>query len=386
MNSKLLLFWIFLRLGLTSFGGPVAHLGYFREEFVNRRRWFTEEEYADKVALCQLIPGPASSQTGLLIGYQREGYLGALLAWFGFTLPSALALGYLGITLANPEVSLSPLLLTLLKAIAIAVILQAVIGMARTFCITRAHQLLMLASASALTLAAASWLTPLLIIGAGLISLMSNKSALAPSKLDWRIDRSSMLWLFLFFAGLLVLPLVTTGSNSITQMFNSFFRAGALVMGGGHVVLPLLADATVTTGLISSEAFISGYGAAQAVPGPLFTFAAFLGGALDGTASSAAIATIAIFLPAVALLFGVFPIWERLKTDARVRLVISGANAAVVGVLLAALLTITIQTLTSLYVGLAVLVAFGLLQWFKIPAWILVAVTVVISLVEAWIV
>ena len=385
MNSKIELFWIFLRLGLTSFGGPVAHLGYFREEFVNRRRWFTEEEYADNVALCQLIPGPASSQTGLLIGYQRNGYLGALLAWIGFTLPSALALGYLGITLANPEVSLSPLLLTLLKAIAIAVILQAVIGMARTFCTTRTHQLLMLASASALTLTAVSWLTPLLIIGAGLINLIKNGRALPPGKLDWQVDRSSMIWLLVFFSGLLVLPLVTTDMNSIVQMFNSFFRAGALVFGGGHVVLPLLADATVTTGWISSEAFISGYGAAQAVPGPLFTFAAFLGGALDGTASSAAIGIIAIFLPAVALLFGVLPIWDRLRTNARVRLAINGANAAVVGVLLAALATITIQTLTSLHVGLAVLVAFGLLQWFKVPAWILVMITLTISVLDTWI-
>jgi len=385
MNSKIELFWIFLRLGLTSFGGPVAHLGYFREEFVNRRRWFIEEEYADNVALCQLIPGPASSQTGLLIGYQRNGYLGALLAWIGFTLPSALALGYLGIRLANPEVSLSPLLLTLLKAIAIAVILQAVIGMARTFCTTRTHQLLMLASASALTLTAVSWLTPLLIIGAGLINLIKNGRALPPGKLDWQVDRSSMIWLLVFFSGLLVLPLVTTDMNSIVQMFNSFFRAGALVFGGGHVVLPLLADATVTTGWISSEAFISGYGAAQAVPGPLFTFAAFLGGALDSTASSAAIGIIAIFLPAVALLFGVLPIWDRLRTNARVRLAINGANAAVVGVLLAALATITIQTLTSLHVGLAVLVAFGLLQWFKVPAWILVLITLTISVLDAWI-
>ena len=385
MNSKLSLFLIFLRLGLTSFGGPVAHIGYFREEFVYRRRWFTEEEYADNVALCQLIPGPASSQTGLLIGYQREGYLGALLAWLGFTLPSALAMGYLGITLANPEVSLSPLLLTLLKAIAIAVIVQAVIGMARTFCTTRTHQLLMLLSASALTLIAAPWLTPPLIIGAGLINLMTNRKALPPGTLDWQIDRSSMLWLLLFFGGLLFLPLATLGMDAIAQMFNSFFRAGALVFGGGHVVLPLLADATVATGLISSETFISGYGAAQAVPGPLFTFAAFLGGALDGTVSSAALATIAIFLPAVALLFGVLPIWERLKTDARVRLVINGANAAVVGVLLAALVTVTTQTLTSFYDGLAVLVAFGLMQWLKIPAWALVAATVVVSLLETWI-
>lgn len=384
MNSKLSLFLIFLRLGLTSFGGPVAHIGYFREEFVNRRRWFSEEEYADNVALCQLIPGPASSQTGLLIGYQREGYLGALLAWLGFTLPSALALGYLGIMLANPGVSLSPLLLTLLKAIAIAVILQAVIGMARTFCTTAANKLLMLASAAALSLVAAPWFTPLLIVAAGLISLGINRADLQPSKLVWRVSRGGALWLLIFFAGLILLPLVAADAGAVAQLFNSFFRAGALVFGGGHVVLPLLADATVAKGLISSEVFISGYGAAQAVPGPLFTFAAFLGGALDGSVSSAVIATCAIFLPAVALVFGVLPIWEQLKTDARVRVAIGGANAAVVGVLLAALITISIQTLTSVYVGLAVMVAFGLVQWVKIPAWIVVAASCAISLVEAW--
>lgn len=380
MNSKLSLFFIFFRLGLTSFGGPVAHLGYFRDEFVSRRGWFSEQQYADNVALCQLIPGPASSQVGLLIGYQRAGYLGALLAWLGFTLPSAAALGYLGVSLANPSTTLPPLLLLLLKVIAIAVVLQAVIGMARNFCKTPTNLLLMIGCAIILSLAASPWLTPILILIAGTISVTLDSARHSIRKLSVQLSLPSILWLAVFTGGLLTLPVLASSGSQLIQLLDGFFRAGALVFGGGHVVLPLLADATVARDLISSDIFMSGYGAAQAVPGPLFTFAAFLGGALNGDVSTAVLATLAIFLPAVALLFGVLPIWEQIKEHNTIRVAIGGANAAVVGVLLSALIGISLETITSIYLATGVVAVYGLIEKVKIPAWMLVLAATLLSM------
>lgn len=376
MLPNLKLFLIFLRLGLTSFGGPVAHLSYFREEFVMRRRWFSDEEYADKVALCQLIPGPASSQVGLLIGYSRSGYLGAFLAWLGFTLPSAVALAYLGLAIADPESLIPNVLLTLLKAIALAVILQAVIGMTQNFCKTALHWGLMLGCALILSLVTSPWATPLVILAAGAITLLSseaNEGSEVSTKVRLSLPAEAIVWLVVFASGLVLLPMITAGAGLLAELANGLFRAGALVFGGGHVVLPLLAETTVQSGLISSETFISGYGAAQAVPGPLFTFAAFLGGAISADFNGALVATLAIFTPAVAILFGVLPIWEQLKRLPAVRLAIGGANAAVVGVLLAALLSLGIATVSSIYVGLCALLAFALLEYAKVPAWVLVA-------------
>ena len=376
MLPNLKLFLIFLRLGLTSFGGPVAHLSYFREEFVMRRRWFSDEEYADKVALCQLIPGPASSQVGLLIGYSRSGYLGAFLAWLGFTLPSAVALAYLGLAIADPESLIPNVLLTLFKAIALAVILQAVIGMTQNFCKTALHWGLMLGCALILSLVTSPWATPLVILAAGAITLLSseaNEGSEVSTKVRLSLPAEAIVWLVVFASGLVLLPMITAGAGLLAELANGLFRAGALVFGGGHVVLPLLAETTVQSGLISSETFISGYGAAQAVPGPLFTFAAFLGGAISADFNGALVATLAIFTPAVAILFGVLPIWEQLKRLPAVRLAIGGANAAVVGVLLAALLSLGIATVSSIYVGLCALLAFALLEYAKVPAWVLVA-------------
>ncbi|NVK02928.1 MAG: chromate efflux transporter [Oceanospirillaceae bacterium] len=376
MLPNLKLFLIFLRLGLTSFGGPVAHLSYFREEFVMRRRWFSDEEYADKVALCQLIPGPASSQVGLLIGYSRSGYLGAFLAWLGFTLPSAVALAYLGLAMADPESLIPNVLLTLLKAIALAVILQAVIGMTQNFCKTALHWGLMLGCALILSLVTSPWATPLVILAAGAITLLSseaNEGSEVSTKVRLSLPAEAIVWLVVFASGLVLLPMITAGAGLLAELANGLFRAGALVFGGGHVVLPLLAETTVQSGLISSETFISGYGAAQAVPGPLFTFAAFLGGAISADFNGALVATLAIFTPAVAILFGVLPIWEQLKRLPAVRLAIGGANAAVVGVLLAALVALSWQTLNSPLTALFAAVAFLLIEYAKVPAWVLVA-------------
>lgn len=384
MSTYLSIFIIFLRLGLTSFGGPVAHIGYFRNEFVARRGWLSEAEFADNLSLCQLIPGPASSQLGLLIGYTRAGFVGAALAWLGFTLPSALALGYLGVSLANPSVSISPLLLTLLKAIALAVILQAVIAMAKNFCKRRLTLALMVGSTGVLLLGSNHWITPLVILCAGLIALLTDKSDKLGPLPTISIYPKALIWLTIFFVGLTVLPLAADSGRA--ELLSNVYRAGALVFGGGHVVLPLLADATVNEGLLSSELFISGYGAAQAVPGPLFTFASFLGGAIYGSPADAVLATLAIFLPAVALLFGVFPIWEQVKSDNRFRIAVGGANAAVVGVLLAAFVTLSTQTLTSVYLALTVAALFVLIEWIKVPPWLLVLLAVGLSLIESWLV
>ena len=379
MNAYLSLFLVFLRLGLTSFGGPVAHIGFFREEFVSRRRWFSEAEYADKVALCQLIPGPASSQVGLLIGHSRAGYIGAFLAWLGFTLPSAAALAYLGITLANPNNLIPPLLLTLLKSIALAVVIQAVLGMARSFCTTRLDRSLMIVSAGLLTAFSAPWLTPVLILAAGVIAMLDANKYEPLRAPQVTASGATIGWLSLFFAGLMVLPWIATLTGPYGQLIDGFYRAGALVFGGGHVVLPLLADTTVTAGLIGSETFISGYGAAQAVPGPLFTFAAFLGGGIFGTLAGALVATLAIFLPAVAILFGMLPIWEAIKAQPSIRVAVGGANAAVVGVLLAALITMSLQTISSVLQIVYVAGVFLLLERVKVPAWGLVLISVILS-------
>ena len=374
MNSNFTLFLIFLRLGLTSFGGPVAHIGFFREEFVLRRQWFTEEQYADNVALCQLIPGPASSQVGLLIGYERGGYLGALLAWLGFTLPSALFLGVLGVSLVNYGELIPHSVLMLIKAIALAVVLQAVIGMAKVFCSKSIEIGLMVSAALITLLVSSTWIAPLVILGAAGFYTWTKKSSATPestslSKINWK---HSISWLTLFIAGLLGLPLVSHfmgGGESIAD----FYRAGALVFGGGHVILPLLSNAFVETGIMQHETFLAGYAAAQAVPGPLFTFASFVGGSISASPVSACIATLAIFAPAVFMLFGVYPIWRMVQQQPRIRLAVAGANAAVVGLLLAALISMSVETIHTPYAGAILVGAYLLLDKLRVPAWLLVS-------------
>lgn len=380
-RSAWLVFGIFLRLGLTSFGGPVAHLGYFRSEFVERRRWLSESAYADLVALCLFLPGPASSQVGLALGLMRAGYRGALAAWAGFTLLSAIILILLALGITRAGDALSPGLLHGLKVVAVVVVAQAVWSMARNLCPDTPRRALMLAAA-ALLIAWPGTAAQLLTIGvAALVGLAWLRPAADAPHEPMAVAvsrREGGVWLVLFFTLLACLPLLTAAvASQALAVADAFYRAGALVFGGGHVVLPLLQASVVPTGWVSNEAFLAGYGAAQAVPGPLFTFAAFLGASLQGTLTGWAgggLALAAIFAPAFLLIAGALPFWESLRAQPRVRAALMGINAAVVGLLLAALwnpvITSGIRGLGDALLAGVALVA--LMRW-KWPPWVVVA-------------
>ncbi len=372
------------RLGLTSFGGPIAHLGYFRQEYVVRRKWVDEQTYGDLVALCQFLPGPASSQVGIAIGIFRAGLLGGLAAWLGFTLPSAIALVLFALGIRGADLSGAGWLHGL-KVAAVAVVAQAVWGMARALCPDRERATIAMLAALAVT----AWPTAggqvLVIVMAGAVGLRllpgsGGASAVAGAP-HVRVPFGRPLGvgaLATFFGLLLGLPLLRylTPSPAL-QVFDSFYRAGALVFGGGHVVLPLLQAEVVPPGWVSSEQFLAGYGAAQAVPGPLFTFAAYLGAVMqpgpNGWAG-ATLALIAIFLPSFLLVVGALPLWEVLRARARFQGALRGINAAVVGLLTAALYrpvwTSAIQAPSDFALALA---AFGLLTLWGLPPWLVVA-------------
>lgn len=373
-------FLIFLRLGLTSFGGPIAHLGYFRDEFVSHRRWLSERSYADLVTLCQFLPGPASSQVGIALGLSRAGYAGALAAWLGFTLPSALALTLLALGLGGYAEAVPAGILHGLKVVAVAIVAQAVWGMARTLCPDAPRILLMLASACLVLLAPAAWAQVAVIAAAGVAGLMLFKpgKSVEHDPLPTSVShRAGSLWLLLFFALLLALPLLAgLGASPTLNMIDAFYRTGSLVFGGGHVMLPLLQAEVVANGWVGNETFLAGYGATQAVPGPLFTFAAFLGASMHGPQSGllgAVLCLLAIFAPSFLLVFGALPFWERLRSNLRMQAAMRGVNAAVVGLLLAALYqpVWTSAILQPLDVALALLALVALMA-FKLPPWLVV--------------
>jgi chromate transporter len=336
-------FLAFLLLGLTSFGGPIAHLGYFRREFVSKRRWLDEASYAEIVALCQFLPGPASSQVGMSLGLMRAGYAGAFAAWLGFTAPSAALMIAFGYAAASLRAAAGSGWVHGLQIVAVAVVAQAVIGMARVLCPDVPRAALAL-GAFALMLVVPDTLGQILVLAAGGII---GWAVLAPEKriterLPLRVPRSiSVTALIVFFLLLALLPVASLISgNHVIDVVERFYRAGALVFGGGHVVLPLLQNAVVPPGWVSNDDFLAGYGAAQAVPGPLFTFSACLGtvmalppnGWLGGL-----ICLGAIFLPSFLLIIGALPLWNELSRAGWAQSALSGINAAVVGLLLAAL-------------------------------------------------
>lgn len=351
-DSAWLIFLVFLKLGLSSFGGPIAHLGYFRNEFVTRKKWLSERHYADLVALCQFLPGPASSQVGFAIGHQRAGISGALAAWTGFTMPSAIILMLFAIGVSHDNI-LTNLhfvgVLGGLKIVAVAVVAQAVWGMAKSFCVDIKGQLILLVS-TIILIAIPTVLTQVgVMIIAGFVGVIfNNKKALASrdeTAIPLSINSSSYFYLLAFFILLIALPVLAniTKEPSI-DIISAFYRSGALVFGGGHVVLPLLQAETVATGWISKDVFLAGYGATQAVPGPLFTFSAFLGSSLDSSSSlamnptlSGLVCLLALFLPSLLLLLGVLPLWQNLKKNQTISSALAGINASVVGILLAAL-------------------------------------------------
>ena len=337
-------FLAFLKLGLTAFGGPIAHLGYFRAEFVLRRRWLSEAEYADLVALCQFLPGPASSQAGFALGLQRAGPLGALAAWTGFTLPSAALLVAFAFGAAALDGPVAQGVLGGLKLVAVAVVAQAVWGMAQSLAPDgqRAGIALMAVAVTIMLGGSAGQVTAILL--GGLAGLLWCRNGVAPARSDMRFSFGPLqgaICLAVFALLLVGLPLLAgvSGWHGLA-LFDAFYCAGALVFGGGHVVLPLLDAETVASGWVGRDAFLAGYGAAQAVPGPLFAFAAYLGavGSLSPNGIvGAAIALVAIFLPGLLLVLGVLPFWAMLRDRPWAAAAMRGTNAAVVGLLGAAL-------------------------------------------------
>lgn len=374
-------FLVFLRLGLTSFGGPIAHLGYFRTEFVVRRRWLSEHSYADLVALCQFLPGPASSQVGMALGLARAGHAGAFAAWAGFTLPSALLMIALAFGIAGQRTPLTTGALHGLEVVAVAVVAQAVWGMARALCTDALRIGVMAAAAGAVLFVPALPMQIAVIAGAAVIGVLWLDPAAsgAADPLPVALSRRVAALALALFALLLVgLPLAARAlPGEALARAAAFYRAGALVFGGGHVVLPLLQAAVVPPGWISDESFLAGYGAAQALPGPLFSFAAFLGAAMKGPPNGVAGGLLclgAIFLPSYLLVAGSLPFWESLRRNRRARAALAGVNAAVVGLLLAALwrpvASSAIRGGGDAVLALAALFA---LMGCRLPPWLVVA-------------
>jgi chromate transporter len=386
--SVFTVFKAFLVLGLTSFGGPIAHLGYFREEFVVRRKWLGDRVYADLVALCQFTPGPASSKVGIGIGLAKAGLPGAFAAWVGFTAPSALALLLFALGVDAFADNLDAGWLHGLKVVAVAVVAQAVWGMAKNLC-PDAQRFTLAVAASVIAMFFPSSLGQVAAIGVGaVVGCVLLGAKRDDTHVDMRISLgkpAGALSLALFFALLIGLPAASAlYPNQMLALFDSFYRSGSLVFGGGHVVLPLLQSEVVPPGWVSNDAFLAGYGAAQAVPGPLFTFAAYLGAMMGPEPNGwqgALLCTFAIFLPAFLLTIGVLPFWDDLRRLPLVRSALVGVNAAVVGLLLAALYhpvwTSAIKAPADFGLGLA---AFALLVFWKTPPWLVV----VLSALAGW--
>jgi chromate transporter len=382
-------FLVFLRLGLTSFGGPIAHLGYFREEFVARRQWLSERSYVDLVALCQFLPGPASSQVGMGLGLSRAGFPGAVAAWAGFTLPSAVILILFAQGMSAWGSALPGGLLHGLKIVAVAVVAQAVWGMARHLC-TDVPRVTVAAFAACVALLWPGAVGQLsVIVGAAVVGLILFRAAQGQATESLPIPisrRAGVMSLVVFFSLLAGLPLlIQVWPSQTLLMVQDFYRAGSLVFGGGHVVLPLLQAATVPNGWVDNDTFLAGYGLAQAVPGPLFTFAAFLGASMNVQPSGwvgASVCLIAVFAPSFLLVIGVLPFWEQLRHSARTQAALAGVNAGMVGLLLAALYNPvwTSAIFKPQDFGLALIALVALMFW-KVPPWLVVLAS---GLIGAW--
>ena len=373
-------FLAFLRLGFTSFGGPVAHIGYFREEFVARRAWTEERGFADLVALCQMLPGPSSSQVGIGIGFQKAGLSGALAAWLGFTAPSAIAMIALGYGVLAFDDAIPAGLLQGLKAVVVAVVAQALWGMGRTLC-PDPPRISLAVLAAALVLSVPGAAAQLAVIAGGALAgfvFLRGESDSAPSPpIGAVLAGLPALSLALFLLLLALLPLLAAAwpSQSLA-LADRFYRSGSLVFGGGHVVLPLLEAQVLPPGWVSGDAFLAGYGAAQALPGPLFTFAAYLGTVMQVPPAGwrgGMICLVAIYLPSFLLVIGTLPLWERLRRHEPARRAMLGVNAVVVGLLLAAFYdpvwTAGVRSGTDFALALA---ALALLAPWKVPPWLVV--------------
>jgi chromate transporter len=386
-SSPWTLFVIFLRLGLTSFGGPVAHLGYFRDEFVTRRRWLDDHTFSDLVALCQFLPGPGSSQVGIAIGRLRGGVAGAVAAWLGFTLPSVLLLVAFAYGFTHLSDTASFHLLRGLKIAAVAVVAQAVWSMGRMLCPDGARATIAVGSAVTVILLGAAWgqiasIVTAAIAGAALLKSSTGMPGAPPDMPGTKAGAFACLAAFALL--LFGLPAVAASMHSYPlDLFAAFYRVGSLVFGGGHVVLPLLEAVVVPRGWISTSAFMAGYGAAQAIPGPLFSFAAFLGAASSAHPAGivgALIATVAIFLPSFLLVGAALPLWGELRAFTPMRRAMAGINAAVVGILLAALYDpVWTSAVHSGRDFALVVVALVLLGWWRLPSWAVVLITAALA-------
>ena len=382
-GSLLEVLWVSTRLGLTSFGGPIAHLGYFHEEYVKRKQWLDEQSYADLVALCQFLPGPASSQVGIAIGIARARLLGGVAAWLGFTLPSALALMVFGLGVGAFASAADAGWLHGLKIVAVAVVAQAVGGMARSLCPDRERATIAIL-ASIVTLAwpsAVGQVSSIALAGIAGVVIFPGSASSTVSHMRFPVGKKTAIaaWVifFILLAGLPLLRQIAPGHA--LEVFDSFFRVGSLVFGGGHVVLPLLQAEVVSPGWVTNEQFVAGYGAAQAVPGPLFTFSAYLGTVMGPEPNGwpgALLALVAIFLPSFLLITGALPFWDLLRSVPVFQSALKGINAAVVGLLLAALYkpvwTSAIYSAADFGLGL---VAFALLMFWRFPPWLVVVLT-----------
>ena len=373
-------FAAFLKLGLTSFGGPVAHLGYFRDEFVGRRGWVDDRGYSDLVALSQFLPGPSSSQVGIALGVTRAGLPGALAAWLGFTLPSALLMVLFAFGMVHLAGGVDDGWLGGLKVVAVAVVARAVWIMARQLCPDRPRVALAVVAAVAVLAWPDAPGQMLAIVMGGVLGwlLLGGGTEEPPSSLGIAVSRrTAVLFLALFVLLLAALPVAAKLTGSLPlALVDSFYRSGALVFGGGHVILPLLQAEVVPPGWVHRDIFMAGYGAAQAVPGPLLTFSAYLGAMIDprmGGWPAAALCLVAVFLPSFLLVIGVLPFWDVLRRHDKAQSAMAGVNAAVVGLLLAALYD---PVWTSAIHGPAdfalAVAAFAVLTWWKAPPWLVV--------------
>jgi len=374
-KSLLEILFVSTRLGLTSFGGPIAHLGYFHEEYVRRKKWMDEKSYADLVALAQFLPGPASSQVGIGVGVMRAGVLGGIVSFIGFTLPSVITLILFALLLQSFDVSDAGWLKGL-KIVAVAVVAHAILGMAKNLAPDLKRKAIVLFALIGTLFWQTAFTQVVVILIAALIGYILYKNTAETTEGHMRFPLTKKVAatsLALFFAFLFLLPVLreVTGSNWVA-MFDSFYRAGSLVFGGGHVVLPLLQQEFVPTGWLSEEAFLAGYGATQAVPGPLFTFAAYLGTVMNGWMGGL-FATFAIFLPAFLLIVGALPFWDALRTNRKVKGAIMGVNAAVLGILISAFYTpIWTSSIIEIKDFALAAVLFSMLAYWKLPPWLVV--------------
>lgn len=403
-SSRWEILWVSLKLGLTSFGGPIAHLGYFHDEYVKRRKWLDESRYADLVALCQFLPGPASSQVGIGIGIMRGGILGGLIAWMGFTLPSVVGL-LLFATMFSSGAIADAGWVHGLKLVAVAIVAQAVLGMGQKLAADRTRATIAVATATLVLLVPSAVMQLGAIVAAGVVGVViyrqkkpqptgipSMSGAVDASPVSEATDissvsrtmdepplskRAGVIGLSLFFTCLVLLPIMSRVTGEyLWAIADGFYRAGALVFGGGHVVLPLLEQVVVPSGWVNEQQFLAGYGATQAVPGPLFTFASYLG-AVSGGVWVGLFATVAIFLPAFLLVVGALPFWHMIRVNRNMQGMLKAINAAVVGLLVAALYS-PVWTSAVKVVGDFGIVAilFMLLVFWKLPPWIIVLIGV----------